>query len=240
MSIWLLEISRVKNYSLSGKLFQCSVTHAVRMCFLMFRQYLPLQLCHCLLSWHMGTTENSSLFAPSLQVFIQSDEVSSGWAVPAFSAFSHRRDALVPLSFSRPFICPCLLYCAVQNLTQHSRNDPTGAEWSLLWALLLMRPRIPSAFAGSSSAWCPLSLFLPVCFLASQPPACPGAWAFSSLDAGLGTSPCWSAWASCQPSSSHSGSHWMAAQPSGVSASLPVTSHHQTCWGHALHHHPDN
>lgn len=141
---------------------------------------------------------------------------SSGWTVPVFSAFSHRRDALVPLSFSWPFICPCLLYLAVQNLTQHSRNGPTGAEWSLLSALLLVQPRIPSAFAGSSSAWCPLGLFLPMCFLASQPPAFPGAWACSSLDAGLHTSPCWCAWASCQPSSSHSGSLWMAAQPPGV------------------------
>lgn len=92
------------------------------------------------------------------------------------------------MSFSWPFICSCLLYLAVQNLTQHSRNGPTGAEWSLLSALLLVQPRIPSAFAGSSSAWCPLDLFLPMCFLGSQPPAFPGAWACSSLDAGLHTS----------------------------------------------------
>lgn len=52
-------------------------------------------------------------------------------------------------------------------------------------------------------------------------PSMPWCLACSSLNAGLGTSPCWCAWASCQPSSSHSGSLWMAAQPSGVSGIPP-------------------
>lgn len=113
-------------------------------------------------------------------------------------------------------MCPYLLYWAVQDLTQCSRNGPTGAGWSLLSALLLVQPRIPSAFAGSSSAWCPPGLLLPMCFLASQPPACTGTWACSSLGAGLGASSL-----SFQPSSSHSGSLWMAAQPSGISGIPP-------------------
>lgn len=146
-------ISKVKNYSLAGKSVAVLSHSCSQSVFLDVQTVSPAAVVPFPLVLALGTTENSSLFAPSPQVFIQWWDphwafCSSGWTVPVFSAFSHRRDALVPLSFSWPFICQCLLYLAVQNLAQHSRNGPTGAEWSLLAALLLVQPRIPSAFAG--------------------------------------------------------------------------------------------
>lgn len=79
-----------------------------------------------------------------------------------------------------------------------------------------------------------------MCFLAGQPPACPGAWlallwmqdlALPLVDVPeLPVSPA---------PVTQAPSGWQH-NPLVYQASLPVMCHHQPCWGYALHHHPDH
>lgn len=74
---WLLKISRVKNYNLSWKsLPVLSHPHSQNV-FPDLQTVSPASVVLLPLVLALGTTENSSLFAPSSQVFINSDEISS-------------------------------------------------------------------------------------------------------------------------------------------------------------------
>lgn len=66
------------------------------------RKPLVLHFCtHCILSWHHWEEHISDLFAPSLHVFMDTDEILLNllftlWTIPAVSASPHRRGTLGP------------------------------------------------------------------------------------------------------------------------------------------------
>ena len=123
MSRWLLDIAKDRDsIVILGSLCQCSVTLTVKKCFLMFRgNLLCFILCplpHVLSLGITGKSLDPSIFTPSLQVFMYIGEISA--RTPSllflraelsriFSAFHHRRHALVPSSL----IAICWTLCSM-------------------------------------------------------------------------------------------------------------------------------
>ena len=109
-----------------------------------------------------------------------------------------------------------LLYWGAQHWTQHSRYGLTSTEQrgritslDLLAILHLMLATVPLTFATGAHFWLAFNLVTtrtPESFSAKLlsswvAPAYVDAWACSSPGAGSCTSPCWTSWGSCQPSS---------------------------------------
>lgn len=153
----------------------------------MYRTFCVSVCAHCL---SLGTTENilSALFAPSLQIFILTDEIPSRLLFPRLNSCSFL-SLLSSFRCSRPliaFIALCWTHSSkfifsfcweTHNWSQHTRCSLTsglkrGRITSLhLLSPLLVQPSVLSAFLGRRARGCFVLCWYPTrhpgCFLQS-------------------------------------------------------------------------
>jgi len=150
------------------------VLHTAWKCCLVFRGILPCApVCACcILSWDLK--EPGSVFAPSLQVFVDTEILWAFYSTdysPSSSLLSleERRNASAPQLYLLPFVglfpvCPCLLYQVTWQQMWNSRWSLTtrrGEEspLNLLAVLCLIQARVPlDLLASSTRCWLMLNL----------------------------------------------------------------------------------